>query len=95
LNKALQLDPGHYRAYKNRAKLFAAQGELDQALADFNQSIELEPDFAQNYYDRALVYRDMENPRAAIVDLELFLTLNEDDEWRERAEEKLEEFQGR
>ncbi|UCC52541.1 MAG: tetratricopeptide repeat protein, partial [Anaerolineaceae bacterium] len=62
---------------------------------DFNQAIEIKPDYDQSYYDRALTYVDLGNLKAAASDLEFFLTLTDDDKLREQAQEHLAELQGR
>ena len=95
LDKAIELDSGHYKAYKNRAKLYVEQENYVQALADFDRSVVLQPDYAQNYYDRALVYESIGDHPAAVSDLQQFLFLIEDPEWIERAEQKMMELQGR
>lgn len=48
---AIELDP-EPGAYLNRANAYLIRGRDAEALADFNRSIELEPDFAPTYYNR-------------------------------------------
>jgi tetratricopeptide (TPR) repeat protein/cellulose biosynthesis protein BcsQ len=44
--------------YYNRGLTYAAQGDGDHALADYNKAIELKPDFAEAYYIRATSLAD-------------------------------------
>ncbi len=48
---AIELDP-EPGAYLNRGNAYLMRGRDAEALADFNRSIELEPDFAPSYYNR-------------------------------------------
>jgi hypothetical protein len=40
--KALELDHKLVAAYDNRARAYRAEGDLDKALADFDEAMELE-----------------------------------------------------
>jgi tetratricopeptide (TPR) repeat protein len=54
LSKAITIkaDP---RFYDDRGNLLARQGELDRAMADLNKAVEIAPQYAKAYGDRALV----------------------------------------
>ena len=54
LNKAIELMPEDYEALFCRGWLYAIQGDLDKALADYDQAIKLDPAFAEAHFNRAL-----------------------------------------
>jgi tetratricopeptide (TPR) repeat protein len=95
LNKAIELDPAHYKAYKNRGKAYAAQEDWDRALADYDQAIELKPKYDATYYDRAMAQKHRGNRDAAMADLARFLELCTDPEMCDRAKGQLAELRGR
>jgi tetratricopeptide (TPR) repeat protein len=43
-------------AYLNRGAAHTQRGELDRALADYNEAIALDPDYAVAFYNRSLVH---------------------------------------
>jgi Flp pilus assembly protein TadD len=48
-----------------RAKLFAAQGTNQQAIADFNTAVELDPNYADAYTELAHLYMQRASQREA------------------------------
>ena len=68
LNKAITLKQ-HPRFYDDRGNLLAQQGDLDRALADLNQAIEIEPKYAKAYGDRGLVHLMRGEDTASELDL--------------------------
>jgi tetratricopeptide (TPR) repeat protein len=69
LNQAIELDPEYQGAYAERGWLYYHQfGDLDAALSDFTRSIELKPEEAWIYDERALVNKDLGNTLAALAD---------------------------
>jgi tetratricopeptide (TPR) repeat protein len=54
-------------------------GNLDAALADYNQAIAMEPNAADGYFGRARVLRDKGDKEAAMADLQQFLDLKPND----------------
>jgi tetratricopeptide (TPR) repeat protein len=58
---------------------FASGGDL-QALGDFTQAIELQPDFASTYHSRGLVHRALGDERSAIADFERAIELPGNDD---------------
>ncbi|MCA8940261.1 MAG: hypothetical protein KDB07_10645, partial [Planctomycetes bacterium] len=46
LEKALEITPNHQSAFFNRAILRAAQGREDEAIADLQEAVRLEPSMA-------------------------------------------------
>ncbi|MFT5126627.1 MAG: tetratricopeptide (TPR) repeat protein [Rhodothermales bacterium] len=52
-NHVLKVEPWNYQALNGRAAHLDAQGQYDEALADFNRAIELNPVFVTPYTNRA------------------------------------------
>lgn len=71
-DRAVELCPMDYLPYEKRAStLYANQLELlDNALADLHRAIELQPDYGQSYFWRALVYLDLGRNEEAFSDIE-------------------------
>ncbi|NJO94507.1 MAG: tetratricopeptide repeat protein [Hydrococcus sp. RM1_1_31] len=65
--KAIALRP-HPFAYHDRGLSYAYVREYQQALADFDRAIELEPDFLGAYVSRCENYRRLEDYQKAIAD---------------------------
>ncbi len=65
LSKAIAIGPRYFEAYKERGKLTALRGLHTQALTDFNAAIQIQPNYSDAFYNRALVYLQQENYRAA------------------------------
>jgi tetratricopeptide (TPR) repeat protein/tRNA A-37 threonylcarbamoyl transferase component Bud32 len=71
-SRALALDPGMVNAYVRRCEVFVRLGQLNMAVRDQSKVIVLEPG-SRAYYDRAILYAQMRNYKAAIEDLTLLL----------------------
>jgi tetratricopeptide (TPR) repeat protein len=52
-----------------RADLLGQAGKLDEAIADYTKTIELLPDHASSFHDRALIYAQQKKYREALDDL--------------------------
>jgi tetratricopeptide (TPR) repeat protein len=53
------------RLHASRGVAYLAQGDLDHAMADYNESVRLDPTYARAYYDRGITwYRTGELDRA-------------------------------
>ncbi len=46
LNQAIELGPPRAEIYNNRGVVHVSRGELDQAIADFDEAIRIYPEFA-------------------------------------------------
>jgi len=73
--KATELDP--VTAYFERADTYAFKGKWRQAIADFTQVIQLDPEWAQAYLYRGALYYDLNMKEEALSDYTKFLTLTE------------------
>jgi tetratricopeptide (TPR) repeat protein len=45
-------------AYEHRARAYRHQGDIDRAIADFNETIRIAPNLAEAYYNRGLFYSE-------------------------------------
>ena len=50
-------------------------GDYEQAMADYNKAVELDPDYALAYYNRGMSYVDSGDLEQAIADFEWYLEL--------------------
>jgi tetratricopeptide (TPR) repeat protein len=73
-------------AYFNRGDAYYKRGDYDQAIADFIQTIKIDPNFPDAYILRGAAYKDK-----ARADLETALKLNPEDAEARAALEELEQ----
>jgi len=66
---AARKSPHKARPYNGRGDAYLDQGNLTQAMSDYNKAIELDPNMAEAYSNRAIVYINYSNFTQAIVDL--------------------------
>ncbi len=67
-------------AYYNLGVAFAMKGEVDRAIADFTESIVLNPNDAIAYYNRGLAYEKKDESNRAIADYDKVLEINPSDQ---------------
>jgi tetratricopeptide (TPR) repeat protein len=70
LANARSLYPSHVGFLLKRAEVYRDLGELDAAIADADQAILEDPDFAWAYYARHSIHLARGDPRSALADLE-------------------------
>lgn len=77
-SRALELDPSAV-FYSLRGDVNWRAGKLDDAMADYNAVLTLDPTNADGFYGRSRVFRDKGDKASAIADLEQFLALKPDE----------------
>jgi tetratricopeptide (TPR) repeat protein len=63
----------------NRGNAYADKGEPDKAIADYNDAIRLNPEYAEAYNNRALTYCDEGDYEEAIADFNEAIRLDPND----------------
>lgn len=68
-----ELGPDEHQLHRsvlvyNRARVYLAMGDREQALADFDLVLELDPNYPDYYFDRASVRRVLGDPAGAMAD---------------------------
>ncbi|MFP6668192.1 MAG: tetratricopeptide repeat protein [Pirellulales bacterium] len=66
--RAVELNPEHWKARHNRGVSYAVSGEMAKALKDFTKVIELKPKFANAWFNRAEAQMALGKVAAAITD---------------------------
>jgi tetratricopeptide (TPR) repeat protein len=72
---AIQIKPDYAAAYFNRGIARKEKGDLDGTLDDYSKAIQFKPDHANAHYNRAELFIEKDQPAAAIVDFQRYLTL--------------------
>jgi protein O-mannosyl-transferase len=66
--------------YVNRGSAKGASGQLTAALADLNKGAELDPNNKNAYFNRSIVYYQLNKPNEAIADYTKYLTYEPNDQ---------------
>ncbi|MFN2169670.1 MAG: tetratricopeptide repeat protein, partial [Anaerolineae bacterium] len=72
---ALRIQP-HFAAYYNRGVVYAGLGDTEKAIADYDQTIQLQPDHVDAAFRRGLAYAEQGNLEQAIADYGKAIELN-------------------
>jgi Tfp pilus assembly protein PilF len=75
-DKAIQINPGFYQAYANRALIHRRKNQDDRALADYNQAIQLNQSYDVAYIGRGNIYRQRKQLDAALADFNRAIELD-------------------
>lgn len=75
LNKRIEVKESSFDLAR-RGTLYRKLGCLSLALSDLNQSIEMEPNFVDSYWQRHLIYLTQDKKNEALLDLTYLLKLN-------------------
>jgi len=67
-----------YVVYVNRGFAYFSKGDYSRALADFNQAIQLQPNFTDAYFNRSAVYYIQQDYDRALADLNRVIQLRPD-----------------
>ena len=65
--------------YSNQGAAYAAKGQHDRAISEFNKALEINPQHAEIYYNRGMVYRAKEQYDQAISDYNKAIEINDTD----------------
>jgi len=89
-SRALHVWPEFDAALLRRATIRGRElGEHQQAIADLTRLLERVPASAEAYLQRGLEQRFHGDPRAALADLEQYLSIGTDPIWRAEAERQI------
>lgn len=91
-DEAIKLNPQDAEAYYNRGIAYLKKGEYDKAIQDYDAAINLNAQYTKAYNNRGLAYmlRGKEGDYVlAKADFEKGLTLNPDEELRQKLQENL------
>jgi tetratricopeptide (TPR) repeat protein len=77
---ALSLDPDAY-TYNAHAAIIGSLGRWEEAIIEYGQAVEREPQYAETYFNRGYAYKVVGEREVAIADFEHFLSLG--DHWNE------------
>ncbi len=80
-DKAIVSFTGYRQAILGRGKTLLAMGKKDEALADFNRAIEMDPKDADGYFQRGLYYVESKDDQNALADFSKAVELKAD--WAE------------
>ena len=75
-DKAIALNPSHFKAYYNRGVAFARMGQLDKAVADYDKAIALNPSDPEVYNNRGAAFARMGQLGKAVADFDKAIALN-------------------
>jgi tetratricopeptide (TPR) repeat protein len=93
LDRALALQPDLLPARFNRGAIRYSSGEFVAALEDFDYCVALDPHDAAPYFNRAATRDALGDRPGAVTDLERFLQLTENPQWRDTASDLLAQWQ--
>jgi tetratricopeptide (TPR) repeat protein len=89
-DRAIRVWPGFAGGYYRRGLIRGRElSQHHQAIDDLTKAIELDPEWPEPYLQRGLFQRFHGDPHAAIEDLQRFLDLGGDREWRGEAERQI------
>ena len=76
LSQAIEQDTHHKLAYMSRGSAFLRLDRPDEAIADFDRAIHLNPDFARSYHLRGLAKEKQGTHTEAIADFDKAIDLD-------------------
>lgn len=91
-NKAIKLSPQLAETYYNKGVLYRRQGDYDQAIENYTKATETNPHLAPAYINRGFAYMKRGKDGDYVLakaDFEKGLTLNPDEEIRQKLQENL------
>ena len=79
-------------AYNNRGNAYAAKGEYDRAIDDYNQALQLNPNDTEAYNNRGIVYGAKGDKQKAIADFQTCLKLAQTPQFKQAVQQQLAEL---
>jgi tetratricopeptide (TPR) repeat protein len=77
-SQAIELNPCHAEAYRNRGTAYSNKGDFGNAINDFNTAIQRKPNDPATYYSRGIVYGNKGDFDNAINDFSKAIELKPD-----------------
>jgi tetratricopeptide (TPR) repeat protein len=77
---ALDLEPDAY-TYNTYGSIIASLGQVDEAIVEYDRAAEINPDYAETYFNRGYAYKLQGEVEQAVEDFETFLSF--EDHWNE------------
>lgn len=93
LNKAVILSPELVPARFNRGVLLYGEAKYAEALADFDVCVQVAPETAGPYFNRAITRNALGDQAGAVSDLNRFLELADNPEWKQVARDTLDAWE--
>ncbi|MET0104942.1 MAG: hypothetical protein ABW072_07325 [Sedimenticola sp.] len=95
LNKAVALKPELVPARFNRGTLLYGEAKYQEALSDFDVCVQVAPETAGPYFNRAITRDAMGDQVGAVSDLNKFIELSDNPEWKKVARDTLADWEKR
>ncbi|MDP6040155.1 MAG: tetratricopeptide repeat protein, partial [Candidatus Latescibacteria bacterium] len=93
LERLVQLDAATPEVFNNLALIYGKKAQHKVALANAQQALKLDPDFAPAYFTLAMIYDQLAQVAEALKHYRMFLELWEkDDRLSQRAKMRVEEL---
>jgi tetratricopeptide (TPR) repeat protein len=75
-SKAIEINPGFFDAYNNRAAAWFNMQQWINSIADYSKAIEIKPESAKPYYNRAIAYNNLGQVDKALADFNRSIELD-------------------
>lgn len=92
LSRALELDPDLVAARFNRGAVYYSSGDFEMAIADFEHCIAVDPHTPAPYFNRASAFYQLGKTGDAVKDLHRFMELADNQQWKDTAQELLDQW---
>lgn len=76
MKQVIKLKPDSYKAWNNQGYTLVRLGRDEEAIAAFNQALEINPDYASAYYNKAACYALQQQVKLALENLQAAIKLN-------------------
>lgn len=89
--EALKLAPVA-AAHQGRGSILTGRKDFDGALKEYDQAIRIQPDYAEPFFGRGMVYKFMGKPEDAKREIKKFMELNKNPTWAANAQKELDQL---